>query len=233
MNYILEHLRKNKNESVLNKIRFTLNDYNSLIGDVQNDYPYYSSQGSHRGVQAKEIYDDATNELVAYWYPQSEELLVLSSSSTDNLLAWMKVHSFSLSESVPKESKNLTEAPVNPAVRYKKQAFNALFNLEIALSRMYDGNPDHSRAISDLQDEVKLAMKSLDAVRWFKFFELFEKVVLEASLQNQNMPIGSWFDKAQNKGVDFDSVGMIIFDKTTGKNLAEFEYKNLKPYPGV
>jgi predicted nucleic acid-binding Zn finger protein len=69
------------------KINFTKNDYNKLVSDKENDYPFYSTKAGNLWVIKKETTD---NE-VAKFNPEKHELLV---GSDADLRDWLKSHSF-------------------------------------------------------------------------------------------------------------------------------------------
>lgn len=74
-------------------IRFTSNDYNKLVGDVSEDYPYYSVKNGSK----QEIFEEKTEQKVATWDMQKEELKINQKASKqlkDDLINWLKRNSY-------------------------------------------------------------------------------------------------------------------------------------------
>lgn len=74
-------------------IRFTSNDYNKLVGDVSEDYPYYSIKNA----DTQDVYDDKTEQKVATWYMQEEELKINQKAPKklkEDVKKWLKRNSY-------------------------------------------------------------------------------------------------------------------------------------------
>lgn len=74
-------------------IRFTSYDYNKLVGDVSEDYPYYSIKNA----DTQDVYDDKTEQKVATWYMQEEELKINQKAPKklkEDLKKWLKRNSY-------------------------------------------------------------------------------------------------------------------------------------------
>ena len=90
----LEYQEKYKNKlssgghmAMGGRIGFTEIDYNRLIGDRENGYPYYSVKDGSIWT----IRDEKTEKKVATWNPSKEELIILDNKLND----WLREHSYS------------------------------------------------------------------------------------------------------------------------------------------
>ncbi len=80
------------------KIGFTKSDYDKLLNDKENDYPFYSSKNGDSMI----IFDSATDNEVAEWNSKTNKLSI--GKNSDKLPKWLKKYSYGLNESIEDDS---------------------------------------------------------------------------------------------------------------------------------